>query len=53
VLADVDGAVVVPRRAAEKVLIEAERLTRKEVVIRRELDRGANLEDVLERHGHV
>jgi regulator of RNase E activity RraA len=53
VLADVDGAVVVPRRAAEKVLIEAERLTRKEVVIRRELDRGASLEDVLERHGHV
>ena len=53
VLADVDGVIVIPQRAAETVLIEAERLTKKEVRIRRELDRGASLEDVLERHGHV
>jgi 4-hydroxy-4-methyl-2-oxoglutarate aldolase len=53
VLADVDGAIVVPARAAEKVLLEAERLTGKEVRIRRELDRGATLEDVLAKHGHV
>jgi regulator of RNase E activity RraA len=53
VLADADGVIVIPARAAEQVLIEAERLTKKEIRIRRELDRGASLEDVLERHGHV
>lgn len=53
VLADTDGVIVIPARAAEKVLVEAERLTRKEVLIRRELDRGATLEDVLEKYGHV
>ena len=53
VLADVDGVIVVPARAAEKVLVEAERLTKKEVRIRRELDRGASLADVLARYGHV
>jgi len=53
VLADVDGVIAIPARVAEKVLVEAERLTRKEVHIRRELDRGANLEDVLEKYGHV
>jgi len=53
VLADVDGVIVVPARVAEKVLVEAERLTKKEVRIRRELDRGASLADVLARYGHV
>ena len=53
VLADVDGVIVIPACAAEKVLVEAERLTRKEVRIRRELDRGASLAQVLARYGHV
>jgi len=53
VLADVDGVIVIPARVAQKVLLEAERLTRKEVHIRRDLDRGATLEDVLKRYGHV
>ena len=53
VLADADGVIVIPARVAEKVLVEAERLTRREVRIRRELDRGATLADVLERYGHV
>ncbi len=53
VLADVDGVIVIPARIAEKVLIEAERLTKKEIRIRRELDRGASLEDVLAKYGHV
>ena len=53
VLADVDGAIVIPARVCGKVLAEAERLTRKEIRIRRELDRGATLEAVLERFGHV
>ena len=53
VLADVDGVIVIPARVCAKVLAEAERLTNKEIRIRRELDRGASLEDVLERFGHV
>jgi regulator of RNase E activity RraA len=53
VLADTDGVIVVPARVAEKVLLEAERLTKKEIRIRRELDRGASLEDVLAKYGHV
>jgi len=53
VLADVDGVIIIPAGAAEKVLVEAERLTRREVRIRRELDRGASLAEVLARYGHV
>jgi regulator of RNase E activity RraA len=53
ILADVDGVIAIPARVAEKVLLEAERLTKKESRIRRELDRGASLEDVLEKYGHV
>ncbi len=53
VLADPDGVIVIPARVAAKVLAEAERFTRKEVRIRRELGRGATLEEVLERYGHV
>jgi len=53
VLADVDGVIVIPARAAKKTLLEAERLTKKEVRIRRELDGGASLEDVLAKYGHV
>jgi regulator of RNase E activity RraA len=53
VLADTDGVVVIPARVAEKVLVEAERLTEKEIRIRRELDRGSSLQAVLAKHGHV
>ena len=53
VLADSDGVIAIPARAAEKALAEAERLTKKEIRIRRELDRGASLADVLARYGHV
>ena len=53
VLADVDGVIVIPARVCAKVLAEAERLTKKEIRIRRELDRGASLEDVLHKYGHV
>jgi regulator of RNase E activity RraA len=53
VLADVDGVIVIPARVAGKVLVEAERLTRQEVRVRRDLDQGASLEDVLNRYGHV
>jgi regulator of RNase E activity RraA len=53
VLADVDGVIVIPARVSAKVLAEAEHLTKKEIRIRRELDRGASLEDVLDKYGHV
>jgi regulator of RNase E activity RraA len=53
VLADVDGVIVIPARVAEAALAEAERLTGKEKRIRRDLGRGASLEDVLRKYGHV
>jgi len=53
VLADADGVIVIPGRLAAKVLAQAERLTAKEVRIRRDLGKGASLEDVLKRYGHV
>ncbi len=53
VLADVDGAIVVPAALAERVLAEAERLTATEVKIRAELDAGATLAQVLAKYGHV
>jgi 4-hydroxy-4-methyl-2-oxoglutarate aldolase len=53
VLADVDGAVVIPAEIAETVLAQAEKLTATEKKIRRDLDRGATLEDVLKKYGHV
>jgi regulator of RNase E activity RraA len=53
VLADTDGVIVVPAGLALKVLSEAERLTGKEVRIRRELQKGATLEGVLGKYGHV
>ncbi len=53
VLADADGALVVPRRVARAVLAEAERLTQKEVEIRRELKAGLTLAEALQKFGHV
>lgn len=53
VLADADGVIVVPARAAGRVLEEAERLTAKEIRIRRDLEKGASLEDALRKYGHV
>jgi len=53
VLADSDGVIAIPARVAQKALAEAERLTKKEIRIRRELDRGASLEEVLAKYGHV
>ena len=53
VLADVDGAIVIPAGIADAVLAQAEKLTATERKIRRDLDRGATLEDVLKKYGHV
>ncbi len=53
VLADVDGAIVIPAEIAEPVLAQAETLTATEKKIRRDLDGGATLEQVLKKYGHV
>lgn len=53
ILADDDGAIVVPANVVEKVLAEAERLTSVEVSIRRELKDGLPLAEALAKYGHV
>jgi len=53
ILADADGVIAIPARVALKVLVEAERLTAREVRIRRELDRGATLKEMLKKYGPV
>jgi 4-hydroxy-4-methyl-2-oxoglutarate aldolase len=53
VLADADGAIVVPADLAEPVLERAEELGRREVRIRAELAGGLSLSEALAKFGHV
>lgn len=53
ILADEDGAIVVPQRVVESVLVEAEALTTKERDIRQALKNGMTLADALRHYGHV
>lgn len=53
ILADMDGAIVIPAAHVEEVLLEAERLTEKERKIRLELQAGLSLADALKKFGHV
>jgi len=53
ILADADGVIVIPAHVSEKVLVETERLTKREVRVRRDLDRGATLKEMLKKYGHV
>jgi regulator of RNase E activity RraA len=53
VLADDDGAIIVPADVAVDVLEQAEALGAREVEIRAELERGLTLADALARFGHV
>jgi regulator of RNase E activity RraA len=53
ILADADGAIVVPHSVVREVLAEAERLTKMEIDIRAELKRGLSLAAALEKYGHV
>jgi len=53
VVADADGAIVVPRTVISEVLEKAEALTTKEACIREELEKGLPLADALEKYGHV
>jgi regulator of RNase E activity RraA len=53
ILADEDGAIVIPAALVEEVLERSEQMTRKEEDIRAELARGLSLADALEKFGHV
>ncbi|MGE4369757.1 MAG: RraA family protein [Burkholderiaceae bacterium] len=53
ILADEDGAILIPVEVVEKVLEEAERLTATEVQIRAELAKGLTLAQALQKYGHV
>jgi 4-hydroxy-4-methyl-2-oxoglutarate aldolase len=53
VLADADGAIVVPAAVAEQVLERAEELGAREVQIRSELAGGLSLSEALAKFGHV
>ncbi|TFL14786.1 RraA family protein [Pusillimonas caeni] len=53
ILADEDGAIVIPQAVVEQVLAEAEALTQKEETIRAELQKGLTLAEALAEYGHV
>jgi 4-hydroxy-4-methyl-2-oxoglutarate aldolase len=53
VLADEDGAIVIPQAIVPKVLQESERLTDIEVKLRVELAQGLSLDAALKKYGHV
>jgi regulator of RNase E activity RraA len=53
VLADADGAIVIPADVAERVLERAEELGAREVQIRAELAGGLSLSEALAKFGHV
>jgi len=53
ILGDEDGVIVIPQELAEEVLVESERLTRKEEDIRKELKAGLTLAEALAKFGHV
>lgn len=53
ILGDEDGVIVIPQEVVEQVLVEAERLTKKEEDIRVELKKGLTLAEALAKFGHV
>lgn len=53
ILADEDGAVVIPQGRVEEVLDRAEAMTRSEVSVREALKGGMSLSDALDKFGHV
>lgn len=53
ILGDEDGVIVIPHEVVERVLVEAEKLTKTEEDIRAELKRGMTLAEALEKFGHV
>lgn len=53
ILADEDGAIVIPADLIEPVLVRTEELTRREQDIRAEILAGLSLDEALKKYGHV
>ena len=53
VLADEDGAIIVPDEVVEEVLARSEAMTQNEETVRKALQDGLSLADALERFGHI
>lgn len=53
ILGDSDGGIVIPQKVVTEVLQQAETLTQKEQLIRKDLERGMSLADALKQYGHV
>lgn len=53
VLADEDGAIVIPSALCEEVLAEAERVTERERELRAALESGLSLRDTVDRYGPI
>lgn len=53
IIGDEDGVMVIPAPIVAEVLEEADRLTKTEVMIRKELSGGLSLADALKKYGHV
>jgi regulator of RNase E activity RraA len=53
ILGDEDGVIAIPQALVEPVLVEAEKLTQKEIQIRAELKNGLTLAQALEKFGAV
>jgi 4-hydroxy-4-methyl-2-oxoglutarate aldolase len=53
VLCDDDGGIIIPQVKVMPVLEAAEELTRKEILIRRNIAEGMTLQQALAKYGHV
>lgn len=53
ILADEDGAIVIPAEVVNETLVQAEKLTQTEIGIREALGKGLTLAQALDRFGHV
>jgi len=53
ILADSDGAIVIPAHMIETVLVKAEQLTEKEKAIRQYLSKGLTLSEAMTKYGHL
>jgi regulator of RNase E activity RraA len=52
IMADIDGAIVVPRRIAEQVLLRAEQIEKNEIEIKEWVDAGLSTAEIHDRGGY-
>lgn len=53
ILADTDGAIVIPASILDRVLVDTERMSATEIEVRAAIAQGVSLEECLRRFGHV